>query len=176
MRLAWWVAMSLLTLLAGCAAMDRSAATGAPAAAAASKSTAEDLLAYLARIRGSSDSALVAEATRQRLEPGDLARVKAALALSLSAQSDDAEIAALVDPVTRRESADRDVRAMAAFVHALAAERRRLRETAAAAQGRLRDERRLAESQKQRADALQQKLDALTELEKSLADREAPAH
>ena len=178
MRLAWWVAMSLLTLMAGCAAPDRLAATDAPAtpaASTASKSTAEDLLAYLARIRGSSDAALAAEAARQRREPGDLARVKAALALSLSAQSDDADIASLVDPVTHRESADRDVRSMAAFVHALAAERRRLRENAAAAQGRARDERRLAESQKQRADALQAKLDALTQLEKSLADREVPA-
>ena len=64
---------------------------------------------------------------------------------------------------------------MAAFVQALALERRRLKESAAAAQGRLRDERKLAESQKQRADTLQQKLDALTELEKSIADREAPA-
>ena len=62
---------------------------------------------------------------------------------------------------------------MAAFLHALAAERRRLRESAATAQGRLRDERKAAEAQKQRADALQQKLDALTDLEKSLADRAA---
>ena len=178
MRLACIAAMLAITLIAGCSAVDRTAPETLPAAAKAA--TAEDLLTYLARIRGSSESALAAEAARQRREGGDLARVKAALALSLSMQAEDAEIAALVDPVARRESADRDLRAMAAFVHALAAERRKLRETAAAAQGRLRDERRLAESQKQlaesqkqRADALQQKLDALTELEKSLADREA---
>jgi len=169
-------AVCALMLAAGCGALDSARETPPPGAERASpKSTAEDLLAYLARIRGTSESALVAEAARQKREPGDLARVKAALALSLALQSDDAEISALVDPVARKEGTDRDLRAMAAFVHALAAERRRLKESAAAAQGRLRDERRLAESQKQRADALQQKLDALTELEKSLTDREAPA-
>ncbi len=155
MRIAWSAAMLALMSLAGCGTLERETPAGTPVAAKPVKSTAEDLLAYL--------------------EPGDAARVKAALALSLALQSDDAEIAALADPVARREGADPSLRAMATLVQALAGERRRLKETAAAAQGRLRDERKLAESQKQRADTLQQKLDALTELEKSLAGRKAPA-
>jgi hypothetical protein len=58
-------------------------------------------------------------------------------------------------------------------------ERRRLRESAAAANAKAREDRRAADAQKQRADGLQeraaqlqQKLDALTELEKSLSDRQ----
>ena len=101
-----------------------------------------------------------------------------ALAMSLHPQSDDAEILALVDPIARKESAPNEVRAMASFLHTMATERRRLRESAAAANAKLRDERRAVEAQKQRADTmqeraaqLQQKIDALTELEKSLSDR-----
>jgi len=175
MRIALLMAMLTLVSIGGCGALERNAPESAPAAAVPARTPAEDLLAYLARIRGASDSALEAEAARQKREAGDAARVKAALALSLALQTDDAEIAALVDPVARKQGADPGLRAMAAFVQALAVERRRLKESAAAAQGRLRDERKLAESQKQRADTLQQKLDALTELEKSLADRAAPA-
>jgi hypothetical protein len=61
---------------------------------------------------------------------------------------------------------------MATLLHAMATERKRLRQRAAAAVGELREERRAVESQKQRAEALQQKLDALTDLEKSLANRD----
>jgi hypothetical protein len=106
-------------------------------------------------------------------DAGDVARVKAALAMTLSSQSDEGEILELIDPVTRRSNADRDVRAMAALLQAMTTERRRLKQRAAAAAGEVREERRVAETQKQRAEALQQKLDALTELEKSLAAREA---
>jgi hypothetical protein len=70
---------------------------------------------------------------------------------------------------------------MASFLLVQAAERKRLKEGAAAAGSRLRDERRATEAQKQRADALQeraaqlqQKIEALTELEKSLSDRQTP--
>jgi hypothetical protein len=101
--------------------------------------------------------------------------VKAALAMTLASQSDDAEIIELVEPVTRKASVDRDLRAMAAFVHTTATERRRLKQRAATAAGELREERKVAETQKQRAEALQQKLDALTDLEKSLAARETQA-
>ncbi len=68
------------------------------------------------------------------------------------------------------------VRAMASFLHVLASDRRRLRESASA---RVRDERRAqeqfrsrADSAQERAEQLQQKLDALTALEKSLSDRQ----
>jgi hypothetical protein len=152
-----------------------------------SATTADELVAYLDRIRVLTDSALNAEATRQRAlaqrENSDLARVKAALALALSQPAEEGDILALVDPVARRAGADADLKAMASFLQALAGDRRRLRESATAATARqLREERRAHEAQKQRADALQeraaqlqQKLDALTEIEKSLSDRQTPS-
>jgi hypothetical protein len=160
--------MLAIALLAACA-------TDKPAPATAARgSSAGELVKYLAQIRGLSETALGAEAARQRREATDLARVKAALALALSAQADEAEILALVEPVTRHEESDPDVKAMAGFLQALATERRRLKQNAAAAGTRLKEEQRAAEAQKLRADALQQKLDALTELEKSLSDRPLP--
>ena len=110
-------------------------------------------------------------APETRAERG--ATVKAAIALLLANHPDDAEILALMDP--RKEKGD-DAAVMASFLHVLAAERRRLRETAAA---RTREERRAHEALRSRAEAaqeraaqLQQKLDALTALEKSLSERQ----
>ena len=67
---------------------------------------------------------------------------------------------------------------MAGFLHGMATERRKLRESLAAATAKNRDDRREAQAQRQRAEAqqeradrLQQKLEALTNLEKSLANR-----
>ncbi len=169
-------ALIALALLNACAAVDRIApASEATTAATGERSTADELVAYLARLRNMSESALNAEAARQKREAGDLARVKAALALSLSPQAEESDILALVDPTARKESADRDVKAMASFLQVLATERRRLKESAAAGAVRLRDERRAHDAQKQRAEALQQKLDALTDLEKSLSDRPVPS-
>ena len=174
-------ACACAALLAGCPAFDapRPEAEGARSTVASSSSAAADLVAYLAHLRSLSEGALASEAARHRGEAGDLARVKSALALSLSLQSDEAEILALVEGPAKRQDGDRDVRAMAGFLHAMALERRRLKESAASAGARLRDERRAldlqrqrAEALQQRAEALQQKLDALTDLEKSLADRQ----
>jgi hypothetical protein len=150
------------------------------------RSQADELVAYLARLRTLNESGLGAEAARQKQlaarQPSDLARVKAALALALATQADESEISALVDPLARNQAADGDLRAMASFLQAIANERRRLKESAVAARTNLRDERRALEAQKQRADALQeraaqlqQKLDALTELERSLSDRPPPS-
>lgn len=157
----------------------------APARAAAARVTpGGELVAYLARIRDLSDKALAAETARQREQAkaaaSELEKVKLAIALALVPSGDEAEIVALMEPVARKASADDDVRAMASFLLVQAAERRRLKEGAAAAGSRLRDERRAHEAQKARADALQeraaqlqQKIEALTELEKSLSDRQA---
>ena len=104
-------------------------------------------------------------------EPGET--VKAAIALLLASHPEDAEILTLMDP--RKESGG-DAAAMASFLHVLAADRRRLRETAAA---RVREDRRAHEALRSRAEAaqeraaqLQQKLDALKELEKNLSERQ----
>ena len=176
-------ALAACALLASCAEQppapvhESTAPPVAPGAATpvVARSNADELVSYLARIRTLSESALGAEAARMKRESSDLARVKAALALSLSPQSDEQDILDLVDATARKTSADRDVRAMATLLHAMASERKRLKQRAAAAAGELREERRAVETQKQRAEALQQKLDALTDLEKSLANRDTQA-
>jgi hypothetical protein len=169
------LACAALAFLAACSMTDRASTPAETRAAVAPtpavRGAGEDLGLYLARLRGMGEPALAAEAARQRRDTSDLGRVKAALALSLSAQSDEAEILALVEPVAKKDNGDRETRAMASFLQVVVNERRRLKESAAAAGRGLRDERRLRESEKQRADALQQKLDALTDLEKSLSDR-----
>ena len=131
---------------------------------------------------------LAAEAARQRKAAqagaaGDMARLKAALALSIAPAGEDGDILALLDPVLRRPGADREVAGMANFLLALTVERRHLRENAAAATTRLREQNRALEQQRQRADALgdraaelQKKLDALSDLEKSLSNRQPPSH
>jgi hypothetical protein len=176
--------LAVCTLAAACATPEPAVvsttppapgAAAAPAAAnATSQSHAEDLMAYLARLRTMNEAALAGEAARMRRDASDLARVKAALAMTLSAQADEGDIIELVEPVARKAGAS-DVRAMAALLNTNAHEKRRLRQRAANAAGELREERRLAEAQKQRAEQLQQKLDALTDLERSLASREAQA-
>jgi hypothetical protein len=151
-----------------------------------SRSSAAELVKYLARLKTMSESALSAEASRQRQaahrQSDDVARVKAAMAMVVSAQADEAEVLALVEPLAKKDgTTDSDVRAMASFLQGIAHERRRLKESAAATGVRLRDAQRARENEKQRADALQeraaqlqQKLDALTDLEKSLSDRQNP--
>ena len=184
-------------LLGGCATLDAlfgraepaasvAVAAPQPAPAGSPVTPANELVAYLARIRSLDERALAAEIARARRaarqRPSDLARLKVAIALSLAAQAEEAEILGLVEPVARKDRADDDLQAMASFLQVQATERRRLRESAAAATARLREERRTAEGLKQRADALQEraqelqaKLDALTELEKSLSDRQTQA-
>ena len=182
-------ALALAALgLAGCESMQ--AIAPARVFSPAPRITAgAEMVAYLARIRDLGDKPLAAETQRQRevarAQANDLEAVKLGLALSLAPSADDGEIATLMEPVTRRANADDDVRAMASFLLVQSAERRRLKEGAATASSRLRDERRAHEAQKQRvesleqraaqlqerASALQQKIDALSELEKSLSDR-----
>jgi len=162
--------------LLGCASMERALPEALrPSSSEAAPTPGTELVAYLARLRGMNERALATEASRQRDisrgMPNDLTQVKIAIALSLLPQSDETEILALVEPVARHDAAEDDLRAMASFLQVQASERRRLKESAAAASVRVRDERRAAEAQKQRADALQeraaqlqQKLDALSEI------------
>lgn len=142
----------------------------------------ESLASYMEHLHGMNEQALAAEAARQRrlaaANADDLARVRAALVLSLAPHADEDEILALVGPVVARPDAAGDVRGMASFLQAMASDRRRLRESAAAAGQKLREEHHAREQEKQRADALQeraadlqQKLDGLSELEKSLSKR-----
>ena len=194
------IALLVAAVLAGgCGALEKLLAPApAPAAAAPAeapaparpapvvrRSSADELVNYLARLKTMNEAALSAEATRQRQaaqrDGSDVGRVKAAMALVIAGQAEEADILAIVDPLARRETGDADVRAMASFLQGIAHERRRLKESAAAAGARLRDAQRARETEKQRAEALQeraaqlqQKLDALTDLEKSLSDRQNP--
>jgi hypothetical protein len=191
-RLALALAASVLGLSA-CSLFERPAPSETPSAPvaeavsapAAGTSTAQELMAYMARLRTMNETALNAETSRQRQamqrHPSDLARLKIAIAMTVAPQGEESDILAIVDPIARRETGDADARAMASFLQGIAMERRRLKESAAAAGVRLRDERRARESEKQRAEVmqeraaqLQQKLDALTDLEKSLSDRQSP--
>ena len=188
------LAAALAFALSGCALLDKLAPPKETAAAAPSRATptapshispAEELVAYLARLKSLNESALNAEANRQRQaaqkDTSEVARLKAAMAMTIAAQVEETDILAIVDPLARNTRADADVRAMASFLQGIAQERRRLKESAAAAGARLRDAQRARDTEKQRAEALQeraaqlqQKLDALTNLEKSLSDRQSP--
>jgi signal transduction histidine kinase len=178
--------------LSGCTLLDPLTPAPAPPPAPATQSasspssSAEELVAYLARLKSLDERARNAEAERQRQglqgDSTDLARVKAAMAMTVAGQSEESEILALVDPVVTREGRnDPDTRAMAGFLQGIAHDRRRLKESAAAAGNRMRDAQKARETEKQRADALQeraaqlqQKLDALADLEKSLSERPNP--
>ena len=175
------VALALLALaLAACAGLEDSASSAAPRTSATRGG--EALGTYLGQLSGMDEARLAQEAARQRRlagpEASDLERVRAALALSLAPHADEGEILGLVEPVARHRNAAPEVRGMASFLQAMAMERRRLRESALASGQKLHEERRAREQEKQRADGLQeraadlqQKLDALSELEKSLSNR-----
>ena len=179
----------ILAVLAACAEQPEQAASVAPERSFRSglvTGGGTELGAYLENLRGMNETNLTAEAARQRSaaqrDTSDLARVKAALALTLAPHADEADILALVDPVVARRGTRGEVPAMASFLQAMALERRRLKESAAAAGTRAATEHRAHETEKQRADALQaradelqQKLDALSSLEKSLSDRPTPS-
>lgn len=169
-------------LAAGCATVPPPAAPP-PAPAAPVAHTADRLLASLARLLALDAGGLAAEIARRRAEvaaaPGDLGRVEAAMAAAMAPAPDDDLVLALVAPVLAAfPPAEPELRAMAGFLQGMASERRKLREGLAAAQAGSREDRReaqaqrsRAEAQQERADRLQAKLEALTNLEKSLADR-----
>jgi hypothetical protein len=178
------VSRSLLIalLLAAAACAHQEPAPPASPGANVASTTAGALVDYLRQLEAMSPQARVTQATRARevaLRDGDaMARTRAALALSLESEPDDATILALLEPVAASEKEGAEVRAVASFLHTMASSRRRLRENAEAAGSRLREEHRAreaeharAEAERQRATELQQKLDALSELEKTLSDQ-----
>jgi hypothetical protein len=178
-------ALALVALAAGCAmAPPAPVSPGeAPVRAAPAAHTADRLLASLARLLAMDESGLNAEIARRRDEldanPGDLARVEAAMAAAMAPSPDDELVSALVAPVLAAfPPAEPDLRAMAGFLQGMASERRKLREGLAAASAKSREDHReayaqrlRAQAQQERADRLQAKLEALTNLEKSLANR-----
>ena len=173
-------------VLAGCSTFPEqppAPVTTAVVARPHAPTTADELVAYIARLRALDEPTLALETTRQREfarhTPSDLARLKLALALAAAPQAEESDVLALVDPLARPGGTrDADIHAMASFLQAMVVERRRLKESAVTAGAKAREDRKAWESQKSRADTLQernaqlqQKLDALTDLEKSLSSR-----
>src|SRR5262249_8453812 len=148
-------------VLSGCTALERFSerftappeTVPPPAAEVSQPTTAAELVAYMGRLKTLNETALNAGAARQRQlavrDPSDVTRIKLAMALTVSPQSDEADILAIVDPLARKDgSTDEDVRTMASFLQGMANDRRRLKESAAVANARLRDERKARESEK----------------------------
>jgi hypothetical protein len=177
------LAAALALLVAGCVATTTAPEPSRTPAPAPQPSPADRMVASLVRLKSMDDVALATEVSRTRSEAdkggNDLANLEAALALLAWPTGEDAEILARLAPVLRDSPpAAPEVRAMAGFLQGWVLERRKLRESAASAAAKSRDDRREALAQKQRADAqqeradrLQQKLEALTNQEKSLANR-----
>jgi hypothetical protein len=173
------LAAIVAVVAAGCAAFQGPPPRPKPPPVAA-PSPADRLVAALDRVVRMDERGRAGEATRAKHtaagDPDDFARLEAALALSVASPPDDEAVLALVAPVL--QSPVPAMRAMAGFLQGMSLERQKLREGLAAASAKARDDRRDAHAQKLRADAqqdradrLQQKLEALTNLEKSLADR-----
>lgn len=177
-------ALAAALLAAGCALLEeqppapvqkepaaRPAPAPTPAPVAAPRSVA-DLLEYYDALRRT-DAATRArehERARQAYSPqqGPYARVRLALfgALPGADPEQQAQALTLLEPVARDDRPqDRDLQRFAALLHASVQEQRRLADGAAGATQRAREEAR-------RADDLQQKLDALKSIEKSLIERD----
>ena len=174
-------ALFAAVLAAAACALQEPAPTRSAGASTAS-APAGALVDYLRQLEALSPQAREAETARARelaLRDGTTAaRTRAALALSLEPEPDDATILSLLEPVVASEPEGSEVRVVASFLHAMASGRRRLRESADTAGSKLREEHRAreaehgrAETERVRAAELQQKLDALSELEKTLSDQ-----
>lgn len=126
-------------------------------------SEAESLLLYHEYLRRLSGVALNREHEEARrmfaTNGSDFSRMRLALLLSFSGASfrDDARAVSLLEAMLKEGDARDETRALARLLHAQISERRRIEE-------RLKDEQRKTEG-------LQQKLDALQSIEKSLLER-----
>jgi hypothetical protein len=178
-----------LALLAGCALQPQAPVTAAgpatpvsPAIAPAS-STIEQLMAYLLQVKTLGAHALSEETSRMReawgRDKSELARLKLALLLASSANTDDGELMTLLEPLVQdAASAKPEMRALATLVHGAAYERKRTKETLANAQARLREALKSQESnlarldqQRRQIEDLEKKLNAFKTIEKSLIQR-----
>jgi len=178
-------AIAALSLLAACAAPERAPAPPPPAPVVvvpAPPSEADQLVNRLARLNAAGPAEQQAEIARLKdstaRAPTDVGRVELAFALTASG-ADEAEILAALEPVTRDGgTASVDVKSVAGFLQGVVLERRKLKEALAAANARVVADRKAAEAGRQKEaqlqeqlSRLQKKLDALTNLEKSLSDR-----
>jgi hypothetical protein len=177
-------AFAALALLAACAVPEKAPPRPlAPVVVAPPPpSEADELLARLARFTSAPTARQQAEIARLKevtaRAPSDVDRVELAFALTASG-AEDPEILAALEPVTREGgTASVDLKSVAGFLQGVILERRKLKEGLAAASTRASADRKSLEASRQREAQLQEqllrlqkKLDALTNLEKSLSDR-----
>jgi len=177
-------ALAALALLAACAAPQKAPPPPPVPVVVAPPppSEADQLVARLARLNAVGPAEQQAEIARLKdstaRAPTDVGRVELAFALTASG-ADEAEILAALEPVTREGgTASVDVKSVAGFLQGVVLERRKLKEGLAAANSRATADRKAAEAGRQKEAQLQEqlarlqkKLDALTNLEKSLSDR-----
>lgn len=178
-----------LALLAGCTlqppapvAATGPAGTSFPAIVPA-QSTIEQLMAYLLQAKALGAHALSEETSRMReawgRDKSELTRLKLALLLASSANSDDGELMTLLEPLVQDPaSAKPEIRALATLMHGAAHERKRTKDNLAAVNTRLREAQKSQESslarleqQRRQIEDLEKKLNALKTIEKSLIQR-----
>jgi hypothetical protein len=176
--------LAALALLAACAVPEKAPPPPPVPVAIAPPppSEADELVARLVRLNvagGAEQQAAVARLRESNARsPTDVGRVELAFALTASG-ADESEILATLEPVTREgTTASVDVKSVAGFLQGVILERRKLKEGLAAANARASADRKSVEAGRQREaqlqeqlSRLQRKLDALTNLEKSLSDR-----
>ena len=177
-------AIAALALLAACAVPEKAPAPppAAVVVAPAAPSEADQLLTRLSRLNATGLAEQQAEVARLKEStaraPSDVGRVELAFALTASG-ADESEILAALEPVTREGgTASVDVKSVAGFLQGVILERRKLKEGLAAANARASADRKSVDASRQKeaqlqeqVSRLQKKLDALTNLEKSLSDR-----
>ena len=178
-----------LALLAGCTLQPPApvAATGAAGAFSTAMipahSTVEQLMAYLLQAKAMGAHALSEETSRMReawgRDKSELTRLKLALLLASSANTDDGELMTLLEPLVQDSaSAKPEIRALATLMHGAAYERKRTKDSLAAVTTRLREAQKSQESnlaridqQRRQIEDLEKKLNALKTIEKSLIQR-----
>lgn len=171
-----YIVLGLLVLLGGCAAPGGQGNAGGDALIRLNGlcrcADVVELIGYHQRIRGMNGEELAAEyaAATQAFakQKSDAARLRLAMLLSLPGASfrDDGRAVALAEELASRKGADSaPLRALAALIAANVSEQRRQEDRNQKLSQRVQEE-------EKRADALQQKLDGLKAIEKSMLSRE----
>lgn len=167
----------ILAALAAACATARPPAAGAPSKPALANilsSEADTQLAWFAGLRQVSVGELARELEVARLafqrQPGDVTRVRYALALTAAGRSGDAAKALeILEPLVKAPAAP--LHALAVLLSSHFADQRRLEADLGAAQLKAETVQQKLDTLQQKFDAAQQKLDALKTLEKNMSER-----
>lgn len=171
-----WLLLALAVLCASCQTTTAPRGDAPwPPSSAAGQSDVDRLLQFHQRALALRGAELAREYDRTRLEfekdASDLNRMQLALMLSIpgAAFRDDAAAVGLLQPILRdRSEPGSPLRPLASLLQSYVLELRRVDDALQGQAGRLREEQR-------RAEALQQKLEALLEMEMKMIEREQSA-